>query len=76
MIAAPLPVVVFVNEQKIFGGMNDFQEDGVHYKIVHRKMDNGTEEDFLDCKPDISSSLKRLSKANAFITLYIFPLEK
>ena len=56
MIEALLLVLVFVYVQRIFGGMNDFRVDGVHCKIVHRKMDSGMEEDFLDCKPGISST--------------------
>ena len=75
MIEKSLLVLVFGFGQKLFGGTNGFLVDGVHCKIVRHKMDNGMEEEFLGCKPDISSNLKRLFKGNLHMMLYIFRLK-
>ena len=56
MIEALLLVLVFVCGQNLSLGKNGFLVAGVHYRIVRRKMDNGTEEEFLDCRLGISSN--------------------
>jgi hypothetical protein len=56
MIEESLLVPVFGCGQNLFAGMHGSLANGVHYKTVLRRIDSGMEEEFLGCKPGISSN--------------------
>jgi len=55
-IEASKLVLAYLHVQNQSLGMRDSQANGVHYRIVRRRMGNGKEDRFPDCTFGISSN--------------------